>query len=333
MRARTTEAVACGWCKARFEVDPRDGALPYQCPECPEQLSLGSLRYPNLNSKAISIHHHVGDAVAENLRRHSLAFVYSRRKSRAGSGTLVSIGNRLLIATAGHTVPESPEHVTLVGKRTPYQVECAPAILAVARSEVHDVGLIEVACDAPGQMGMEPIGIGRIADLGSGRHHRSSWLVGYPSASQIPNSPKPGVLGFVGHVAACEPIDPIAWHRIKLGKDDDPLDPDGHAMFYYSVTDPLFVHPDNPCRDEFAARPHGMSGGGFWQAPQSTEGRNWYPHDVCLYAIQSAWCFGHMHVKAIQIIHWLRLVADTYQHLREELIDAFPRLLEISEDL
>ncbi|WP_152098252.1 hypothetical protein [Lacipirellula parvula] len=335
MRKRMLEAVTCPWCKTEFEVDPRDGAFPIQCPGCPETPSFGALRHPDLDPKALDIGHNLSTAAAQNLANQSLAFVYNKGvKDHAGSGTLVKIGNRLLIATAEHTVPKSANRITLVTKIAPDRVERAPKILHVAKSEYHDVGLIEVETDTPRLIGMEPIGIDRIADLQSGRHYCKSWMIGYPGANQMRLASAPGVVGFRGNSLGCEPIDPIAWHRIQLGRDDEALDPEAHAMFYYNISEPLFIHSENPCRDEFAAKPHGMSGGGIWQCRQSAEGRNWYPHDLCLFAIISAWNVSQEHVKAIQVIHWLRLVADTYQDLREELIDAFPRLLELpTEDI
>jgi hypothetical protein len=53
---------------------------------------------------------------------------------------------------------------------------------------------------------------------------------------------------------------------------------------------------------------------------------------LCLFAIQSSWCKGREHLKAIQIIHWLRLVAETYPELRRELCARFPRLSEITRN-
>jgi hypothetical protein len=333
MQTATLEAVTCPWCKTQFDVDPRDGAFPYQCPGCPEEPILGALRHPDLDSKALEIGHNLSTAAAQNLSRHSLAYVFIRTdKPGSGSGTLVRIGDRLLVATTAHTIPKRPDQVTLVSKIKPDRMKRQPSILNVAKSEHHDVGLIEVEADTPKLIEMEAIGIDRIADLKSGLHHCKSWVVGYPGANAQWNVPAPGVLGFRASSMGCEPIDPIAWHRIQLGRDDKPLDPEAYAMFYFNIEEPLFVHSENPCRDEYAAEPFGMSGGGIWQCRQSAEGRNWYPHDLCLFAIQSAWCVGRKHAKAIQIIHWLRLVADTYQDLREELIDAFPRLLELPTD-
>jgi len=330
MRSAQLERGTCAWCGTEFDVDPVQGAYAYQCPGCPEQLSLGALRHPSFDPKALDIGHSLSMAACQNLYRHSLAYVFVKGdRPSAGSGTLVKLGDRVLISTTRHTIPRRKDLVTCVAKLPPEKVERVPKVLNLAKSDNHDVGLIELEADAPRLLGMDVIEVDRIADLESGRHYCKAWMIGYPKANQRANCPQQGVLGFKGNSMTCEPIDPIAWGGIRMGKDDEPLCADDHVMTYYSLDGKLFVHSENPNRDEHPPEPFGISGGGLWQCRTPAEDRVWSPDELCLFAIQAAWCAGHEHLKAIQVIHWLRLVAETYPELREELCEQFPRLNDL----
>jgi hypothetical protein len=172
---------------------------------------------------------------------------------------------------------------------------------------------------------MEAIKVDRIRDLGTGREGVRSWLIGFPAAKLQPDHAA-SILRFEATSLSFEPIAPIAWHGVPLANNDASHDIDAHVLLHYSMGEPLFVHSENANRDTFAPEPFGLSGGGLWQCPESREGRVWSPSMLCLFAIQSNWCKGREHLKAIQIVHWLRLVAKTYPELREELSTNFPRL-------
>ncbi len=71
--------------------------------------------------------------------------------------------------------------------------------------------------------------------------------------------------------------------------------------------------------------PSGMSGGGLWDQGFETQ-LIWKPEGASLMGIQSAWHPKERYVRAVQIIHWLRLVHQHYPDLRNILEERFPEL-------
>lgn len=331
MESIQLEHVTCGWCFAEFDIDPSLSADLFACPGCGERQNLGALRHADLTSNAIQISHNLSTAIAKHLHRTTLAYTFVKDgQEQVGSGTLVQIGNRMLIATTAHTIPTRKDRITFVPKLEFHEIERAVTVIDVHKSAYEDVGIIEVEVDAPRLLGMEALQLDRIADLGAGREAARAALIGYPAAQIIPNY-QTRILQFEGLSISCEPISPIAWGGIPIGRDDSPYDPQAHVFTHYNLDDPLFVHPENPSRDEVAPEPFGLSGGGFWQCPESREGKIWSPSMLSLFAIQSSWCKGRKHVKGVQVIHWLQLVADTYPELAAELRCQFPRLIDTGD--
>lgn len=319
--------VVCPWCSAEFEIDLSKSALPYECPGCCEKLSAGSLLHPNFDSNALEISHGQSLAAAQNLHRFSLAYVYRKDADNKGaSGTLVTIGRRLLMATTAHSIPSRVDWITPVPKLRPDDVKSVPSIIRLEKNDDVDVGLVELDPAAAFSLGMESITLDRVSDLQTGRHNVRAWLIGYPAVRQVKNFPEAGVLGFQGLSISCEPIDPIAWGSIPVRSGEQhALREDRDVMIHYSLTEPLFVHADNVDKHEFAPDPRGVSGGGLWQCRTSAEGRIWSAEELCLIAIQSNWPKFGNHLQATQIVHWLRLVAATYPDLADEITERFPR--------
>jgi hypothetical protein len=323
------EAVTCGWCQAEFEIDPTLAADLFECPGCNERQSLGALRHVDLTADALNISHNFSTATAGHLHRVGLAFTYRKSfEEKVSSGTLVQIGNRLLIATSCHTIPNNPNTITLVPKIAPESFQRRPKVLGCWKSDVVDVGVIEVEADAVRLLGMEALPVDRISDLGPGRGTIKAWLIGYPGA-QVHAHIESQTVRFQGLSMSFEPLSIDSWKGVPIDEDRPPYDPDAHVLTHYCIDDPLYVHPDNPHQDKFAPEPFGLSGGGFWQCPESREGKIWSPSMLNLFAIQSSWCKGHRHILGIQIIHWLRLVADVFPDIGEELRDRFPRIGDV----
>ena len=71
--------------------------------------------------------------------------------------------------------------------------------------------------------------------------------------------------------------------------------------------------------------PRGAAGAGLWQG-SSTKVEHWNAEEVKLFGIQSPWNEKDKYVRGCQIIHWLRLVRDSYDDLAPTLVKAFPGL-------
>lgn len=328
------ESVRCPWCLARFDIDPTLAAFPYKCPnpDCREISTIGTLRQPNFGTHAVHLSLGLTKAASDNVYGHTLAYVYNNKK--IASGTLIQIGNRCLVATTAYSLPGIPSKVECVPKLKPEQIGSLPTVVAVTKSDSADVGIIELESDAPHLLGMDAITIGRIADLQSGRHGCRAWLIGYPEKQLVPHYGMKGILGFQALSASAEPIEPAAWAKVDVGKiDDEPgeLSKDMHVLIHYNTTEAVYSGVDDSTAAESAPEPYGMSGGGLWQTPEATaDTAIWSASNLCLFAIQSSWPKQGEHLKAIQVIHWLSLVADTYPELSDELTERFPRLARTS---
>jgi hypothetical protein len=179
---------------------------------------------------------------------------------------------------------------------------------------------------------MKAIGIDEVADLGSGRQDLA-WVAGQPDEQQTFNEER-RLITFQRLCLTCEPIAPIAWEAVReqIGKVDGmtgTLSPDIHVLFYYDLSEPTYWPFEDTRATDSTPKPFGMSGGGVWQFPSATDSESiWSPDSLRLFAIQSSWPKRGKHLKAIQVIHWIRLVADTYPEMRDKLRQRFPRIAD-----
>jgi hypothetical protein len=287
---------------------------------------LASLRAPNPGPNAYEIARASSLALAENLSRHTAAYTFVKKDGGedVASGTFVEAGGHLLLATVAHTVPRDLESIFFV-KRVPL---LAPDRLGgvtrrvASPDEKTDVAAFVLEPDTAARCGLTPIAIDRVHDGGTGNSAKAM-LIGYPADYVAHVSPAPvTVRKFHALAYGCEPIEPSRWGAIT--KDRSVLDRGLHVVveFDRDVVDwgqppPMPGVPDPP----------GMSGGGLWQRPTPAgEGEIWSPDCVRLIGIQSSWLFKKGFLKAIQAIHWLRLVAGEFPELRDELETRFPRL-------
>ena len=150
--------------------------------------------------------------------------------------------------------------------------------------------------------------------------------MGYPETYIVEKAPLKGVVRFHGLGYGCEPIEPSRWQAIST--QTGVFDEDVHIVVEFS-RDVVSYGSELPVPDGMPDPP-GMSGGGIWQRPEATKDDEiWTPSDLCLFGIQSSWLYKLGYLKAIQIIHWLKLIADEYPELGRELESRFPRLRQI----
>jgi hypothetical protein len=263
------------------------------------------------------------------LYQQSVAFFSSEKEGEISlaSGTLVSIGDRLFIATASHTVLESPSVETWVLSNEP-QHSTAPHAPILNRGKYPkddpDVGFLELGANAAVEyLKKEACPIERLAVRGIGRPLRSVLLVGNPGElvkqkEHIePSSPRPGL--------ALVPLI-IAYYTVPLMESEWPIvgNPD-------SSKDIFLDYPKTPGQQMetgeamLLPNPKGMSGGGLWGQGFETD-EVWSNASARLIGIQSSWHSGLRYARCVQIIHWLRLIYAHYEDLRPILERQFPEL-------
>ena len=265
----------------------------------------------------------VHDGVGDALQRHSLAFVFQSRqdKPELASGTLVKIGDSILVATAGHVVDQTTTLQFVGENRIDFRCDFTPekgfhnvgggsnvAVLRWGRHAMYDVGLFELDESAPSKLEREPIDITRIS-IAQPQYGRTAFVYGYPSEFV-----KARLMG--GRDGYLLPVGTISYPQLVMAPYEWPQLPDTarpaqedvDCFVRYSRTDEMIkVAPRN--RHGFPPPPDlpdtlpsavGMSGGGFWQNFKPSEQRLWSTDSYRLIAIQSAWFEGAEYLRAIQ---------------------------------
>ena len=272
-------------------------------------------------SKQIGINRQVSLAVAGNLSRCSVGFfdVESPTVDLA-SGVLISIGNRLFVATAGHAVPSRPSgRISFIGQNEKRLVESKEAVIAHESYEWPDVGFLEIAPDVASRLGKEPIGLERISPRGPGHFDRRCFVFGYPTDSiKVQHKKERFDLGGISYSHL--PMRPEEWPE----KPRPPAHEEVDIFLPYDRDEEMFYYEENQGRNELG-HPEGMSGGGLWQGVDR-EGKLWTPEDVGLFGIQSGYRAEDKYLRACQINTWLRLLHSEQLDLRATLEEAFPSL-------
>jgi predicted RNA-binding Zn-ribbon protein involved in translation (DUF1610 family) len=317
------EPVQCSWCDHPFQIAPASSPRAFDCPNCGEPNTLGALRSRLRIPNPGEVVRTRGQAVTDNISRCSLAygFLNARGEEELASGTLVQIRDRQFMATVAHARPAHVEQVTFArnGKfLAPGEWNGAIRRIANTGSDA-DVAAIELAPETGVRLGIEAIGLDRICDLGPGTSETPARVIGYPSAWILS---KKQARGFFALSYGCEPVEAYRWHGITKKANDFDAGVDVFVFYCDDVVDIGRTQAPGGLPD-----PRGMSGGGFWQRPAPTPtDRIWNPEDVRLFAIQSRWLVDAEFLRGVQIAHWLKLVADHYPDLADELTDRFPRL-------
>ena len=270
-----------------------------------------------------------GRAVIDNLSKLHVAFVDVREKpERVASGVLVLVEGHLLVATAAHAIPTSPETRLAFASRTTRDLEPGrPAVLRYGKhpSGWPDVGFLELAPEAAvSALTKEAIGLERIGLRGPGDPDQRCFLCGYPSELIRLSRPSKhvGHLSLKGDCYTNFPISPTTWPSVSL--DDHPTDKMVDIFLPYDQEEEMCYHEENEGHDRLG-EPYGMSGGGLWQAAPCGNSV-WSPEQVQLFGIQSSWSKNRKYVRACQVVHWLHLIYEHYCDLRHTLVERFPDL-------
>lgn len=243
--------------------------------------------------------------------------ILMHRKSRAnGSGTVIQVGNKYLVATAGHVLEDFPPSDLMIAPTTrPTWSNDAATALHIA-TRVHpgiDVGLVEIAPHVVSELEIEPRPITDLAVKEWDIYGRLAMVVGAPSAlHRIDERGK----SYVGVTAATTyPIRPAHWTQIR----------DRYPAFepFDERTTILLDYADNEWKstgDGSSVRPFdapGLSGGGIWQSDRADG--VWRATPI-LIGIQFAWnpTPPYRLLRGVSIAAWIELVDSAYPGLRAE---------------
>jgi hypothetical protein len=268
-------------------------------------------------------------AVAQDLSRHTIAFVdLDKPLERMASGVLVSIDGHLFVATAAHAVPSQP------GGRLSFVVPKTKAIDAGAlpilrcgkiESEWPDVGFLELdPAEALPVLGSEAINLDRIDVRGPGHPECRCLLFGYPSEMAQAEQTDPSQLQvtFRPMCYSNPPIIPENWPNVSSA---EPASNQAVDIFLpYDPAKEIWYDQENEGHANLP-EPRGAAGAGLWQG-SSTKVEHWNAEEVKLFGIQSRWNDKDKYVRGCQIVHWLRLVRDSYNDLAPTLVKVFPGL-------
>lgn len=316
----------CPYCGLLQWIDPADSATAIRCDNanCGQLATYGSWCNPSKSPNYLSIAETTSTAYTQELIRHSIAYTTTSDGGGLASGTVVSLGDRVLIATTGHSIPDDKNAIGLVTKDKPCTGDRSHWIQRTGKSTTVDVAFIELTAGADQELGVVPLPIDRVIDAGAGSPILKTRVVGYPWESRHDNA-ESGIREFRLLSYGCEPLHTAAWASLPFSN----IDPNTHVLAYYEREDNV------DCRGDFiqsspAPEPHGMSGGGFWQRSAMLDDKQlWQPDALCLAAIQSGFFRKRSYLLGVQIAHWLELIADEYPDLREMLHARFPRIINL----
>lgn len=243
------------------------------------------------------------------------------------SGTLVSIGERVFMATASHCVqtPASSSRYWILGDQPRLKSEGIPVVVAAwsTPNNFPDVGVFELdGVSLANCTPKIPCPIDRLKISGTGRSDRLASLVGNPGQylEKESRSSRQGLKAVVISYNSL-PIGISEWPRFKA---DPALDQGVDILMHYPSGTGDTTQLDTGLPIELP-NPEGMSGGGLWDQGFGIKGV-WSVDDAFLFGIQRAWFSHHRFVRAVQIKHWLRLVYQHYPDLHTILDGQFPDL-------
>jgi len=254
------------------------------------------------------------NALAPHTFRYSIPIMqyFGRDESSVGSGTLINIGSRFLIATAGHNLTGVPDDCLYCVPSKKMVYEQMPFIRRNPSSNETDpgkadVGYIEIPYETASSIEEKAfLPLNRI------RPFAATWptrvfLTGFPS-EMVPiefATKNKFILSAIGYLTET---------RIPNRSKDDSMD----ILVDYELSS-VFV--ERSVRQTMP-KPHGISGGGLWALPIIDQAKLWSPEDTTLIGIEKSWLETSNRVRCTQIQHWLKLVANDFPELAE-IVDEY----------
>ncbi len=268
----------------------------------------------DLESRQKAAQAHLGKAMLAYVEDHTVAIVLSSEGHLKGNGTgiCISIGDKILVFTAGHILFEASQknlEIEIIGKGSPSPVVTDVISTNYLLDDVIDAGYIEISKESLDGLGKEAIKISQIRGDQAFLEDKLAVVAGFSAALRqsepIPRSDynriKLRILSLQTVV-----LDPKEWN-VTLQNLDKPPNRDAHIFLQYpesGVTDLTGEIIDVPAA-------FGISGGGIWALHQNKPGL-WSPDYTKLIGIQYFWYPSLRLAKAIQIQHLLALVGSRF---------------------
>jgi hypothetical protein len=238
------------------------------------------------------------------------------------SGTLVQVGRHILVATASHTLDDpNPDHYRILSDR-PSNKEDWLKITRLGRveNERPDIGYLEIDPQTLARLLQKsPCPLSRLSVLKDISRDRLVSVLGNPTVLAKPlNTPQGRVLAAE---SMCYSTYTVPFAELEIPDADPPLDESIDVFLEYPEAPGETVRLDT--RVEYPLpNPKGMSGGGLWD--QNFEHGLWSPDSAVLIGIQCGWFESRGYLRAVQVVHWLRLIHEAYEDLRVPLEESAP---------
>ena len=268
------------------------------------------------------------DAHQCELMKYVVTLVDHKNGMSPASGIMFKILDRIIIATAGHVIPNDPSgRIWPVVRSVRHEKNGFPAYPKFARHPDFDVGYLEVHPEgAERYFGHhEYANLSQISCRGFGREDRSVIVVGSPGEHVQVTKHDSNTGTYNAKVMAywTVPLLPNEWPAVPSA--DRPADTNIDIFLSYPTDDTIAAKGFDPIN---LPHPGGMSGGGIWDQ-EFKEDAIWDPTAIKLIGIQSCWHRKDRYLRAIQIVHWLRLIYRDFEDLRPILSTTFGEQVEI----
>jgi len=230
------------------------------------------------------------------------------------SGTLVRVGSRVLVATASHALDDpNPGHYRVLADR-PSHKDNWVKLIRVGRTETGgpDVGFLEIDPQTLTLLPKKsPCPLTRLHVRRDTSENRLVSLVGAPFALADTVSSSQGKI--LAAQSMFYSTYTVPFDDVKISEPQPPLDKNIDILLEYPAEAAETIRLDTHAQFPLP-HPHGMSGGAIWD--QNFEPQLWSPESAILVGIQCAWFEDSRYLRAVQIVHWLRLLHKAYQDLR-----------------
>jgi hypothetical protein len=289
------------------------------------------------DKQKLAVFAHASDSLFKHLSQFSLTIIDTKDhddpasgKWEIFSGTLLEVGDRLLVATASHCVKlaTAPTRYWILGDHPCFKSDGVPSVVAAWNTpgDSPDVGILELDRSNWQRFSSKsPCSLARVRIVRTGRSNRSVSLIGSPGQC-VEVETRDNAKGLKAVVISYStlPLEQSEWSKVVI---NSPADGTVDIILDYPAGSDHTIRLDTGVPIELP-NPKGMSGGGLWDQGFGIKGPDtiWSHDDAFLFGIQSAWHATRRYVCAVQIIHWLRLVHQYYPQLRSVLEQQFPEL-------
>jgi hypothetical protein len=282
--------------------------------------------YTEEEQRKIKIATHSTKAVHQHVGSFAVSLIDIRDDEMPiSSGTLIEIGNRLLVATAAHCIPANPNgRLWLLGESPRKPQDGMLGILAHGKHAVEDVGFLEIDPSAAKRYFVNKLAcaLNRLSPSGWGEANSLATVVGTPAARVDTSQKISGLPAMEARVDAyVSPfLPPAKW----------PDRGDGTRVGN-EATSIVIEYPEDASRLDTGEQmktyhPGGFSGGGIWRQ-SFPPGQLWGPDQTRMVGLQTGWYPALRCLHGAQIALWIQVVFQHYPDLQSTLKSQFPDIV------